>query len=240
VSCRATEAWGRGRGVRKPHSGKRKDFRSALVGGFWPREAAGGLAGCRIAYERGVRWHVWLSLAGMNTGAGVRSSSPGHLEVVAANVRVSWSATGESKLASYRSSPWLFCFLVVDKGGGFFWGGQLQVVSQASVQHVVWPLSIGTPTLSKESSRTKTHKGKSGRGAAGGRREREGEREGEGRGKERGEMPARRNFLLEVRNSWWQGVGAKLLTCLQRSGEDAREVCQMKRRHSHCSCGLQC
>ena len=59
VSCRATEAWGRGRGVRKPHSGKRKDFRSALVGGFWPREAAGGLAGCRIAYERGVRWHDW-------------------------------------------------------------------------------------------------------------------------------------------------------------------------------------
>lgn len=63
--------WGR---VRKPHNGKREDFRSALVGGFWPREAAGGLAGCRIAYRRGVRGHVWLSLVGMNTGAGIRSS----------------------------------------------------------------------------------------------------------------------------------------------------------------------
>lgn len=34
------------------------------------------------------------------------------------------------------------------------------MVSQGSVEHEVWPLSIGTPSLSEESSRTRTNKGK--------------------------------------------------------------------------------
>lgn len=121
--CRVIEVWGRGRGVRKFYSGKRKDFRFVLVGGFWFREVVGGLVGCRIVYERGVRWYVWFFLAGMNIGVGVRLLSFGYLEVVVVNVRVFWSVIGESKLVFYRFSLWLFCFLVVDKGGGFFWGG---------------------------------------------------------------------------------------------------------------------
>lgn len=83
------------------------------------------------------------------------------------------------------------------------------MVSQSSVVHVVWPLSIGTLSLSEnQTGQEPTREIKTGKERGREQRRREGERDQggvkaerreEGRG---GEIPTSRNILLEVIKSW--------------------------------------